>query len=204
MYSRISAMHLRAVDPRPSLGKLTSVAATLDGWSEFMAVSCPSPKFMKRSLFAVLFFLIFVCVIGTSGAHAQACTLGTGSAPWSNLLCPSRAIDWGNAGLPATLPDGETTPNPWTPPTRPACSTAQAGITVPVPSGTAFSSILTAMNNCSAANTSGSYLQLASGSFTISSNTFMNTAPYVTLRGNGAMNTTLTLSATLQFGQGGG
>jgi hypothetical protein len=159
---------------------------------------------MKSTPLAVLFILFFVCVGGTVGAHAQACTLGGGSTPWTNLLCPSRAIDWKNAGLPASLPDGETTPNPWTPPTRSACTSAQAGITVPVASGTSFSSILTAMNNCSSANKSGSYLQLASGSFTLGSTTFMNTASYVTLRGNGAMNTTLSLSATLQFGQGGG
>ena len=34
------------------------------------------------------------------------------------IVSPPRAIDWGTAGLPATLPGGETTPNPWTPPTR--------------------------------------------------------------------------------------
>jgi hypothetical protein len=156
---------------------------------------------MKSTPLAVLFILFFVCVVGTAGAHAQACTLGGGSTPWTNLLCPSRAIDWKNAGLPASFPDGETTPNPWTPPTRVACTTAQAGITVPVASGTPFSSIVTAMNNCSAANTSGSYLQLASGSFTLGSTAYLNTAPYVTLRGNGPMNTTLTMSAALQLGQ---
>ena len=37
------------------------------------------------------------------------------------ILSASRAIDWGGAGLPATFPDGETTPNGWTPPTRTQC-----------------------------------------------------------------------------------
>jgi hypothetical protein len=160
---------------------------------------------MKSTPLAVLFILFFVCVGGTVGAHAQACTLGGGSTPWTNLLCPSRAIDWKNAGLPASLPDGETTPNPWTPPTRVACTTAQAGITVPVASGTSFSSIVTAMNNCSSANTTGSYLLLAPGSFTLSAYAYLNSAPYVTLRGSGAQSTTLTLSGTmaLQMGSSG-
>src|SRR5262245_51252102 len=45
--------------------------------------------------------------------------------PWSNILSSSRAIDWSKAGLPDTLPGGETTPNPWTPPTRTKCTTSQ-------------------------------------------------------------------------------
>ncbi|HEY1805452.1 MAG TPA: hypothetical protein VGG45_13340 [Terracidiphilus sp.] len=142
----------------------------------------------------VLFTLFIATFFLSTVARSQA--LG------ANILSPSRVIDWGKAGLPATLPDGETTANPWTPPTRPACTSAQAGITVPVPSGTSFSSIVTAMNNCSAANPSGSYLLLGSGSFTIGSVAELNTAPYVTLRGSGPMSTTITLSASLQFGQG--
>ena len=141
------------------------------------------------------FALSCVLLVVATYAHPQQ--------PWSNILNSSRAIDWGKAGLPATLPDGELTGNPWTPPTRVACTSAQAGITVPVGSGTPFPSILTAMNNCSKANKTGSYLLLGSGSFTVGTTSLMNTAPYVTLRGNGAMNTTLTLSASLQFGQAG-
>lgn len=144
-------------------------------------------------------FIFFAVVLVTSSfAHPQQ--------PWSSILNQSRAIDWSKAGLPATLPDGETTPNPWTPPTRPACTSAQAGITVPVPSGTSFSSIVSAMHNCSVANPTGSYLQLGPGSFTLSSTMYLNSAPYVTLRGSGPMSTTLTFSgssAKLQFGQGG-
>lgn len=146
------------------------------------------------------FFSTFfaVVLVTSSFAHPQQ--------PWSNIVNSSRAIDWSHAGLPATLPDGETTPNPWTPPTRPACTSTQAGITVPVAAGTSFSSIVTAMHNCSVANATGSYLLLGSGSFTISSTSYLNTAPYVTLRGSGPMSTTLNFSGsgtTLQFGLGG-
>lgn len=147
--------------------------------------------------FRYSFALLVVVLVTSSFAYPQQ--------PWSSILNSSRAIDWSHAGLPATLPDGETTPNPWTPPTRPACTSGQAGITVPVPSGTSFSSIATAMNNCSAANPAGSYLQLGAGSFTVSGVAYLNSAPYVTLRGSGPMSTTLNFSsgATLQFGQGG-
>jgi len=34
---------------------------------------------------------------------------GFGQA-WSGILAPARAIDWSGAGLPATLPTGETHP----------------------------------------------------------------------------------------------
>jgi hypothetical protein len=37
---------------------------------------------------------------------------------WSVVISTSRAIDWTGTGLTATLPDGDTAPNPWMPPTR--------------------------------------------------------------------------------------
>jgi len=129
---------------------------------------------------------------------------------WSGIINSSRAIDWSHAGLPATLPDGETTPNPWTPPTRPACTSGQAGMTVPIASGTAFgidgsqsNTVLWAMENCSAANPGGSYLQLAAGSFTTTGTTYLSHAPYTTLRGAGPMSTTLTSAYAIQFGSSG-
>src|SRR5580658_4998832 len=54
-----------------------------------------------------------------------------GQTPWTGILATSRAIDWKNAGLPATFPDGETTANPWTPPTRPACASAHHNVNRP-------------------------------------------------------------------------
>lgn len=122
---------------------------------------------------------------------------------WSGILSTTRAIDWGHAGLQATFPDGETTPNPWTPPTRPACTTAQAGITVPVPSGTSLTSIATALTNCASANHTGSYLLLGNGSFALAS-AFLrfNGMNYVTLRGSGPMSTTIKVTGTshIEFG----
>ena len=159
-------------------------------------------RLMKRNLFAAFFILFFISTVGRVAAHAEACALGSGSSPWANLLCPSRAIDWSQAGLPAILPDGETTANPWTPPTRPACTSAQAGITVPVPAGTSSSTITTAMASCKAANPAGSYLLLGAGAFTISSGTSLNSS-YVTLRGSGPMSTTVTLTSTLTVGANG-
>jgi len=129
-------------------------------------------------------------------------TLSYGQA-WSGILSTSRAIDWGHAGLQATFPDGETTPNPWTPPTRPACTTAQAGITVPVSSATSESAILTALTSCHTANPTGSYLLLGSGTFTFGSNFNLYGANNVTLRGSGPMSTFISPCATCGFNIGG-
>ena len=107
---------------------------------------------------------------------------------WSNILSPHRAIDWTQAGLPATLPDGETTPNPWTPPTR-----TQSGSTVN-PSGNAatdLNNINTAISNC----TDGHYVLLGPGTFLIQGVII----PYgheCSLRGSGPQSTTLSMSGS--------
>ena len=131
--------------------------------------------------------------------HAQA---------WSEVLSSSRAINWTNAGLPATLPDGETTPNPWTPPVRPACTTTQAGTTVPIPSGTSVTTINSAIAACAAANPKGSYLLLGGttanpATFTVAStqlrlvdNANGTSHNAVTLRGGGAMATKIVLTGS--------
>ena len=137
--------------------------------------------------------ILFGTLLSSSAlAHAQA--------PWSSVLTPSRAINWGSAGLPATLPDGETTSNPWTPPTRAACTTAQAGTTVPIPSSASVATINSAITACAAADTAGSYLLLGSGTFTVSSTIAL--ASNVTLRGAGPMSTILNVSssAVVQLG----
>lgn len=130
--------------------------------------------------------------------------LSLAAQSWSGIVNTSRAIDWGKAGLPATLPDGETTANPWTPPTRPACTSAQAGITVPVAAGTSFSTIVSAMAACAAANPTGSYLLLGSGSFTLPSTTVLGVSN-ISLRGSGPMSTTLSFSggSVLFYGSSG-
>ncbi len=107
---------------------------------------------------------------------------------WSNVLSPSRAIDWTHAGLPATLPDGETTPNPWTPPTR-----TQSGSTVN-PSGNAatdLNNINTAISNC----TNGHYVLLGPGTFLIQG-TVIAYGQECTLRGSGPQSTTLSMSGS--------
>lgn len=127
-------------------------------------------------------------------------TLSYGQA-WSGILSSSRAINWSNAGLPATLPDGETTPNPWTPPTRKTiCATLN-----PVGGGSDDGpQILSAIAGCA----NGTVVLLNPGTFTILSNTMLSpgyTSGHnnVTVRGSGPMSTTVNLSgssAYLQLG----
>src|SRR5271170_7321986 len=136
---------------------------------------------MRRDI-SHLFPLISIVLLFSTLSHGQA---------WSNILAPSRAINWSNAGLPATLPDGETTPNSWTPPTRPACASAQAGTTVPIASGASQSTIASALAACASANPNGSYLLLGSGTFSLNSgNWLIYNLNNVTLRGSGPMSTT--------------
>src|ERR1700677_3546529 len=80
---------------------------------------------------------------------------------WSNVLSSSRGISWTGAGLPATLPDSETTTNPWTPPTRTQC-----GSTVN-PSGLTNGTDVTNINTALAACSSGHYVLLGAGTFNI-------------------------------------
>jgi hypothetical protein len=114
-------------------------------------------------------------------------TLSYGQA-WSQILSSSRAINWGNAGLPATLPDGETTTTTWTPPSR-----TQYGSTVN-PSGNAttdLSNINTALSNCP----NGEYVLLGAGTFLIQG-TLTFSAHSCTLRGGGAQSTILDVSGS--------
>lgn len=143
-------------------------------------------------------FLIFVFL--ASPCFGQA---------WSGVLAPSRAINWSNAGLPATLPDGETTTNPWTPPTRAQCTTSACNT---VSGGTVTAS---SINAALVSAPSGTYVLIPPGNYTISSanitlyaaNGGDSTAQTtgrggVTLRGSGPQSTTLTLNgtSTIQFG----
>jgi hypothetical protein len=121
---------------------------------------------------------------------------------WSGILTTNRAINWGNAGLQPTFPDGETTPNPWTPPTRTLCKTLN-------PSGSGnddASQITSAISGCPA----GSFVLLNPGNWTIAS--YMIVSPgytsghnNVTVRGSGPMNTFINMtgsSANIQMGAG--
>jgi hypothetical protein len=121
--------------------------------------------------------------------------------PWSGILAPSRAVDWSLTGLPPKLPDGETTPNPWTPPTRTQCGTTLA----PLGSGQDDTAQITAaIASCSAAH----YVLLGAGTFTINSRLALYGSKSVSLRGSGAQSTKLNMgsagSIALGLASGGG
>src|ERR1700691_669520 len=130
-----------------------------------------------------LFPLISILLLFSALSYGQA---------WSDILASSRAINWGNAGLPATLPDGETTTSPWMPPSRTQCgSTISAGASA------------SAINAALAACSTGTYVLLGPGTFTINNATVTLYAQSgVTLRGSGAQSTKLVLtgSGIIQFG----
>jgi Pectate lyase superfamily protein len=128
-----------------------------------------------------LFPLISILILFSTFSYGQA---------WSGILAPSRAIDWSNAGLPATLPDGETTPNPWTPPSRTTiCTTLSPG--------TSVSAINSALSNCS----SGGVVLLNAGTYSLSGT--ITVPSNVTLRGSGGTSTVVN-GATISVGGGTG
>jgi hypothetical protein len=134
-----------------------------------------------RYLSRLFFVLLGGSLAFSTVVHAQE--------PWSAVLSSSRAINWTNAGLPATLPDGETTANPWTPPSR----TAQYGSTIG-PSGSAstdLSNINTALSNCP----NGDFVLLGPGTFLIQGTVKAYTKS-CSLRGSGPQSTTLSLSGS--------
>ena len=84
---------------------------------------------------------------------------------WSGIIAPSRAINWTNtAGLPATLPDGETTPNAWTPPTRTTICQNFTSVQGSAGSPVAATSINNAISSCA-----------AGGVVLLSANAYINT-----------------------------
>ena len=99
---------------------------------------------------------------------------------WSGILNSGRAVSWeSTAGIPGGIPVYTT-----------ACTTAQAGTTVPIPSSvTSASAIATALANCSSANPGGSYLSLGSGTFTLSGTLIFGAISNVSLRGAGPLAT---------------
>ena len=141
-----------------------------------------------RRYIVISAFLTNILLVLSCSLHAQ-------STPWSNIISSRRAIDWSQAGLPAILPDGETAPNPWTPPTRTQC-----GPTLTPSGGDDTTQIVNAFNG------SGSFssctppyvVLLGSGSFKVNSflrlggNTTRNN---ITLRGRGPMSTTITIAS---------
>jgi hypothetical protein len=115
-----------------------------------------------------------------------------GQQPWSGIVSSSRAASWASAGLPALLPDGETTPNPWTPPARTQC-----GSTLTPSGGDDTPQITTAIERCSA----GHYVLLGAGTFQINS-TFRISPGYnngvtnISLQGTGAQGTKIDIGSS--------
>src|ERR1700683_931243 len=112
---------------------------------------------------------------------------------WLGVLAPSRGIDWSHAGLPASFPDGETTTNPWTPPTtRTLCTTLSPS------GGDDTPQITSAISACG----QDTYILLNQGRFTIGSElrlggSYTSGHNYVTLRGSDPMKTTLVMSGSV-------
>lgn len=122
-------------------------------------------------------------------------TLPSYGQPWSSILSSSRAIDWSKSGLPATLPGGETTPNPWTPPTRTQCVTSQCNA---VSAGTVT---VTSINSAISSAPAGTYVLIPVGTFSLSGTISLKSN--VTLRGSGAQATKLTGSVSIRTGSSG-
>ncbi len=119
-----------------------------------------------------LLYLLLLCVTSAAAAQAQN---------WSGILSPSRATDWTKAGLPATLPDGETTPNPWTPPTRTQCGST---ITTASFSGMSSSNYVTptAINTALSSCGTGHYVYVAAGTYYFSGTITLGNQNGVSLR----------------------
>lgn len=114
--------------------------------------------------------LIF-CVVSAPLAQAQN---------WSGIIAPSRAENWGaNAGLPATLPDGETTSSPWQPPTRSTiCSTISTSNFAGMSSSSYVSP--TALNNALSSCPAGQAVYVNPGNYYFSNDILLHNS--VTLR----------------------
>ncbi len=125
-----------------------------------------------------LFPLISMLLLISASSYGQA---------WPGVLSSSRAIDWSHAGLPPSYPNGETTANSWTPPaSRPICTTVST-----------ISNLTTVLANCAKANPGGSVVNLSAGSYTLSSSSIrFDGVKYVTLRGAGPMQTTISMVGT--------
>lgn len=98
-------------------------------------------------------------------------------------------MPWTDAGLQASFADGETTPNPWTPPTRTKC-----GSTLNPSGDTTGATDITNLTTAGAACTAGHYVLMAAGQWYIG-NYFLISPGYlsginnISYRGSGPMST---------------
>lgn len=148
-----------------------------------------------------VWFIVIMCICLMTFALEESCQ----AQPWAGIIAPSRAADWtSNTGLPSVILYGtggaacdgahancmEATLNPWTIPPRVQCGST-------LPAGSTPAAISTAIAAC----LPGSYVKLASGSFTINASVTMRTNG-VSLRGSGGSSSILNTSAgaLFQFG----
>ncbi len=110
---------------------------------------------LSLSIAAHFIFLVFPC------AHVSA-------APWSDIVSPTRAIDWSRAGVEGGIPSAS-----WT----------QCGATLPA--GSSVVTIQNAINACDV----NQFVQLAAGTFTLTSG--LNMKSRIALRGMGSNQTFL-------------
>jgi len=142
-----------------------------------------------RKLLLIFAFLFFAAEIGADRCAGQS---------WSNILSPSRAIDWSTAGLPNPLPDGEATANPWTPPSRTQC-----GPTLTPSGGDDASQINGAVAGTGTGFTSCNppyMVMLGAGTFQVNSTlrlggSYTNGHNNVTVRGSGPMSTIVAMGS---------
>jgi hypothetical protein len=133
-------------------------------------------KDMKRN--ATFSLLILACWLPTCVRAQQL---------WSNIIDPSRAINWTGAGVIGGIPSAS-----W-----PNCTSAQASVTVPIAAYGSMASpgnpstINNALTACAKANPSGSVLQLGPGTFYLRPTINFGTNSSVVLRGQGANQTTI-------------
>jgi hypothetical protein len=212
-YSRHLPLSLHIIGlrgPRFALTKITGDADNMKRLAFHLA--------LRRSLFAVVRFArscdpyrvpgsmsyhmggktrryIVIFAFLTNILLVLSCSLHAQSTPWSNIISSSRAIDWSQAGLPAILPDGETTPHPWTPPTRTQC-----GPTLTPSGGDDTTQIVNAFNGSGSFSSCTPPYMVLLGSGIFHVNSFLRlggntTRNNITLRGSGPMSTTITIAS---------
>lgn len=126
-------------------------------------------------------FLLFLAAALLCGSTALA-----QSPPYSGLIATSRAHNWlVTAGLPATLPSGETTTNPWTPPPRlVACATLHTSDFPGMTSSNyvAPTALTTAEATC--ASSPGEYIHMVGGPYYFNAALPCGDGSYTTIRGD--------------------
>lgn len=97
---------------------------------------------------------------------------------WSGIIAPSRAVNWQNAGVPASLPS----------------RTTQCGSTIAPYGSSSSPAAATTINNAIASCPVGDFVSLGAGTFYLSSGITFGSTNNVTVRGQGANQTFIVMS----------